>query len=290
MTRLYANNHNDDHDESHGEETQTSVSYAQPSTTMSHSQDPEDMDTTDEENSMDDHNNSTHQALEHWRQSPFAVGFTKPTWKDEVMTFRDACLACTAGANRDTSSYICSAFLCSKLNAGRVGNMFVLRQRDEEYVLENGERKKRPRLICVAGPYWTFMAFITMPLILIVSAWTAFRKVNEVSIIVTFVWLFLLLGLVFSLLNVACRDPGIMYRCPERPPECDDWTWNDQALTFRPRNALYDPTCAVVVEEFDHTCPWTGTAIGKKNIMWFWAFQFFLFAALVLDIVLLILR
>ena len=24
--------------------------------------------------------------------------------------------------------------------------------------------------------------------------------------------------------------------------------------------------CGVVIEEFDHVCPWTGTAIGKRNM------------------------
>ena len=30
--------------------------------------------------------------------------------------------------------------------------------------------------------------------------------------------------------------------------------------------------CGVVVEDYDHTCPWTGTAIGKGNIKWFYLF------------------
>jgi len=37
---------------------------------------------------------------------------------------------------------------------------------------------------------------------------------------------------------------------------------------------------------FDHTCPWTGTAIGKKNMPAFQAFIFFLFACLIMDIAL----
>jgi Uncharacterized protein containing DHHC-type Zn finger len=41
------------------------------------------------------------------------------------------------------------------------------------------------------------------------------------------------------------------------------------------------------VEEFDHTCPWTGTAIGKKNMAAFQAFIFFVFSCLIMDVILL---
>mgnify|MGYP002052413224 CR=1 FL=1 len=30
--------------------------------------------------------------------------------------------------------------------------------------------------------------------------------------------------------------------------------------------------CGVMVDEYDHTCPWTGTAIGGKNIKYFYGF------------------
>mmetsp|Transcript_21876 Transcript_21876/g.62345 ORF Transcript_21876/g.62345 Transcript_21876/m.62345 type:complete len:187 (-) Transcript_21876:277-837(-) len=63
----------------------------------------------------------------------------------------------------------------------------------------------------------------------------------------------------------------VMYRYDERPEgeEGQDWRWNDQAQTYRPKEARYDPECGVVVEGFDHTCPWTGTAIGSRNMFWF---------------------
>ena len=51
------------------------------------------------------------------------------------------------------------------------------------------------------------------------------------------------------------------------------WTWNDQTLSYRPNHARYCNDCAIMVENYDHTCPWTGTAIGKNNIA---SFQVFL--------------
>lgn len=49
----------------------------------------------------------------------------------------------------------------------------------------------------------------------------------------------------------------------------------------------YDPDTAVIVEGFDHTCPWTGTAIGKKNMLAFQCFVTLVFVCLIFDIILL---
>jgi DHHC palmitoyltransferase len=222
-------------------------------------------------------------AVRAWKESPFAIGYTLPTWQDERVGINEACLAYSRG---DPSGYACSAYICSKLGAGRVGNMFVLRQTEEDVELASGQRTRRPRLVYMVGPYWTCMAFGTIPLILIVSFWAASQKLGKASKFVALAWLIVFACTIFSLLNVACRNPGIMYRYKERPSDGADWTWNDQALTFRPKKALYDPTCAVVVEDFDHVCPWTGTAIGKRNLMWFYLFQCSIFAAIVFDIAL----
>ena len=43
----------------------------------------------------------------------------------------------------------------------------------------------------------------------------------------------------------------------------------------------------VIIEEFDHTCPWTGTAIGKKNMGSFQWFIGMVFICLIMDIFLL---
>ncbi|KAL3905046.1 MAG: hypothetical protein SGILL_009833, partial [Bacillariaceae sp.] len=61
----------------------------------------------------------------------------------------------------------------------------------------------------------------------------------------------------------------VLYRHAEPPPDTDDWRWNDQAKTYRPPKSRFDRETQVVIEGFDHTCPWTGTAIGSRNMLWF---------------------
>jgi hypothetical protein len=75
---------------------------------------------------------------------------------------------------------------------------------------------------------------------------------------------------------VSCRNPGILYRHAQPPPtqsssssnttgneqheqqqqaqwESQQWRWNDQAKSYRPPKARFDPETQVVVEGFDHT-------------------------------------
>jgi hypothetical protein len=129
---------------------------------------------------------------------------------------------------------------------------------------------------------------LTIPFFVALSAWTAYSRLPNHSLAVMVTWTICQAGLFVSLANVACRDPGIMYRHAVPPPGQEDlWRWSDQALTYRPAHAKFDPECQIVVEEFDHTCPWTGTAIGKNNMLWFRRFLLFTLVALAYNIVLL---
>ena len=169
----------------------------------------------------------------HWRENIFAVGLVDVSWGSQsgLDLKRGCCCRCTAS-------------VCHAVGAGRVGNMAVLRQTRED----NG----RPKLQVVMGPFWPFVLFCTLPLILGVSAWTYAKGVFAHHHPAVFVaWLLLTASLVVSLLLVACRDPGILYR--HATPVEEDWIWNDQGLTYRPKHARYDRDCAVVVENFDHT-------------------------------------
>ena len=186
----------------------------------------------------------------HWMESPFAVGMVEPTWADEV-------------AQNPNSAMCCPAYICSKLGAGRVGNMAVLRQTTEwveqvEIDQETGQEKKqrftRPRLVCVFGPFWPMLLLITYPLIFGVSLWTLFHAIPGKPLLLQVVWGTLTVSLILALAFTSFRDPGILYRVQQPPPqEENQWRWNDQAQTYRPRNAFYDTDCGVVVEEFDHT-------------------------------------
>ncbi len=175
--------------------------------------------------------------LEHWKESPFAVGLVDVTWADSRRREKEFQLQA-------------SAWLCP--------------------------------LVGMVGPYWIVPAFFTYPIILIVSFWTA-RKVIYQHVALIAVWCTLTFIMILSLSLVACRNPGIMYRQVEMPGE--GWLWNDQARTFRPKNAKFDPDCQAVIEGFDHTCPWTGTGIGRQNICAFRVFLGSLVACLILDII-----
>ena len=185
-----------------------------------------------------------------------------------------------------------SAIVCTKLGAKRVGNMAILNysnetvEEEEEGSNEEGsmtdeeqqgvalttvtsssssssssyhpKRKRmvfRQKIAIVVGPYWPMLVFITYPLILGVSFWTATTALPGMPMAFILFWCACTIGLCLSLFATGCRDPGIMLRRRTPPPttEASRWRWNDQAKTWRPYGSVYDPDCACVVERFDHT-------------------------------------
>lgn len=227
-----------------------------------------------------------------WMTSPFAVGLTKPTWKDENIGCCELCSSCCSGSRY---AYIhCSACICAYFPfVGRVGNMPVLRQ-DMQNIIDpsTGQRiGERPRLRYVVGPYWPVPFCLTVPGFVGFSVFTfVSRDVKEEALYLVIPWAVLNALVLFSLFQVACSDPGIMYRHSDPPPGQEDWRWNDQALTYRPSHAKFDPECGVVIQHFDHTCPWTGTAIGKNNMNWFRVFYVSIFATIMMNAIFLVYR
>jgi hypothetical protein len=233
-----------------------------------------------------------------WKEGPFATGFVPATWEEEYHNYRTnlrgECMKMVDNESA-TPCGCCSALVCSMLGAGRVGNMAVFRQStewvDEIVEDENGEpttqRSTRPKLDCVVGPYWPMLMFVTYPLILGVSALTLITVIPYKHPLLGLVWAILTVGLILALALTACRDPGILPRYHKPPPKEESWRWNERAHTYRPRTAWYDPDTAVVVEAFDHTCPWTGTAIGKRNMLPFQTFVCLVFVCLIMNIILL---
>lgn len=222
--------------------------------------------------------------IRHWKESPFAVGLTKATWADEDI----GCCELL----RNFTPITLSACFCSKVGAGRVGNMIVLAQRMEEYRDEaTGRTRRRPRLLWVMGPYWMVMLCITLPVFTVLSFWTIYTELLDAPLVIVIAWAICTCVLFLALFMVSCKDPGIIYR-HDAPPngEENSWRWNDQALTYRPASAKYDTECAAIVERFDHVCPWMGTAIGINNIMWFRVFVTFAAVAVVFNAVLLIFK
>ena len=202
------------------------------------------------------------------------------TWKEEQMDLGKLCHCFRAstwddhGDDPDCGCSLLTLVCCAW--AGRVGNMVVVQQ-----TLKNDE----PRLLCVLGPFWPVLFFITWPLHLGVSAYTLHRLLQlRAAWYVVAIWAGLTFGLFTALYKVSTTDPGILPRYVDQPDST--WRWNSQANTYRPTGAVYDQECGVVVEGFDHVCPWTGTAIGAKNMNWFQIFVGSVFSMIIVDVAL----
>jgi hypothetical protein len=82
-----------------------------------------------------------------------------------------------------------------------------------------------------------------------------------------------------ALFCVSCQDPGLMERVTDEEAGKGGWFWNEQVGSFRPPGALYCRECGVLIQDYDHLCPWTGTGVGRKNML---AFKVFLWGINVL--------
>lgn len=239
--------------------------------------------------SVDDDGGDEDGMIARWKAAPFAVGLTKDTWAAEGV----GCVsACRAFWERSPNSHLMlTACLCSRLGAGRVGNMVVCYRSETEMpdpYQEDSATDLRPRLHLVLGPYWAVCFLVTIPFFLALTVLVGVTRIPTSAWYVAATWTFAKIGLFGTLMLVSCRDPGMLYRYRELPRHTEgEWRWNSQALTYRPLHAKYDPECAAVIEQFHHVCPWTGTAIGRRNQRWFNSFIFFTVASLTYDVTLL---
>ena len=183
-----------------------------------------------------------------------------------------------------------SAAICvACCGARRVGNMTLLWQdmgssddEDEGGAEEQGRPRPRRRdlrpsaarrfeRVCMVGPFWPCMVFITYPLITVAVYGILFVVFPATPWVVRVPLMLLTLFVLVALGFTACSNPGLVKRHAERPdtPDGATWVYSDQAKTYRPLGAIYCSDCGVIVEEFDHLCPWTGTAIGAGNMPYF---------------------
>lgn len=166
---------------------------------------------------------------------------------------------CLTFTIEDFNRYFCCC-------ARRVGSMFFLVER------------KDGSPIIVAGPCWPFCTFVTVPLIVVCSTLVGIFIVSNPN--TGLPWWF---GLIYYpivifvlsvLFCVSCRDPGLMERCTDEEAAENGWFWNEQVGSYRPAGAMYCRECKALVHDYDHVCPWTGTAIGKGNMRPFKVFVF----------------
>jgi len=115
---------------------------------------------------------------------------------------------------------------------------------------------------------------------------------------VAYVYLVCVFFVLSALFSVSCRDPGLMERVTDEEAGEGGWFWNEQVGSFRPPGALYCRECGVshalggvstlcfslkgtfllletsqvLIQGYDHLCPWTGTGIGEGNMLAFKCF------------------
>lgn len=180
--------------------------------------------------------------LKNWKESQWAVGMTEPTWEDERARHLKKYTVAREPemAREDIACVSCSAAVCPIFRAGRVGNMAVLHSttewveeitEDEETGETTSKRYTRPRLNVVVGPYWPMLMFVTYPLIFGTS-WFAFKnlmasRLNHPFLVLA--WTVMTTTLVVALALTGCRDPGILYRHEQPPPQYENvWRWDDR--------------------------------------------------------------
>ena len=211
---------------------------------------PQAIDIEEEENDEEDD-----EIIKHWKSSKYAIGKGKATWSEEL-----------GGGGTDSKTtngirihLIISGLVCGSnlLNRERVGNMTILYQTGTQ-------------LRWVAGPLWFRTVFVTVPLIVGISLALYFLFLQCLGMWYIIVSSICLAYCLFCLAMTSLSDPGIVRRHAE--PLEEDWIWSDQALTYRSPKAKYDPLCAVMIDEYDHVCPWVGTAVGAGNMRWFTKF------------------
>lgn len=127
--------------------------------------------------------------------------------------------------------------------------------------------------LIIIGPHWPFCVFITIPLIIALSAFILYLfAFGNLPHWIVFTYCTVLALTFIILFMVSCRDPGLVERVTDLEECNDDFVWNEQVGSYRPQNAKYCSQCKVLIDDYDHFCVWTGTGIGKKNIFYFKAF------------------
>lgn len=169
------------------------------------------------------------------------------------------------GSN-NSSNDIKSCFCCC---ATIIGGMYSLVE------------KRDGTPIIIAGPTWPTCLFFTFPMIIFGSISTIWFVLMDVETDmpwwITPIYISFVTGTLVSLFLTGCSNPGLVERITEenKDAEMGDWRWNGELSSFQPPHSAYCEKCKVLIEEYEHECPWTGTAIGKGNALAFYMFLSF---------------
>jgi len=178
--------------------------------------------------------------------------------------------------NNNSRSYCCNDIKsCVCCCATKIGGMYSLVER------------KDGTPIIITGPSWPMCLFCTVPIIIasgFAITWFILRDA-ETNLVIWYVfkintwwiiaiYLSFIIGTLLSLCFTSCSNPGLLERVAgNEDTEKGGWAWNEEVSSFQPPKSGYCKECKVLIEEYEHECCWTGTAIGRGNWM---AFQLFL--------------
>ena len=164
---------------------------------------------------------------------------------------------CSGDPRRDIDRWFCCC-------ARQIGGMFALVEKTDGTP------------IVIAGPCWPFCTFITVPLIVVLSGlvcyFVVFNRDSGLPWWFAFIYVPILAITLCALFCVSCRDPGLLERVADEEAGQNGWFWNEQVRSFRPPGAMYCRECKALIQDYDHLCPWTGTGIGKGNMLAFKVF------------------
>jgi hypothetical protein len=122
----------------------------------------------------------------------------------------------------------------------------------------------------VVGPHWPFAVAFTATSLLVFPLTTLLIFGRTVPRWATGGLLAATCCSLASLVALGCGNPGIAPRLVEKPSlgpaALQKWLWNDQASTWRGQHDSYSQEMNVVLQDVDHICPFTGTAIARRNM------------------------
>uniref|UniRef100_A0A7S3K3M6 Palmitoyltransferase n=1 Tax=Aureoumbra lagunensis TaxID=44058 RepID=A0A7S3K3M6_9STRA len=166
---------------------------------------------------------------------------------------------------------------CDKIKIQKIGNIFIL----AEWPRADGKKRR-----IVLGPYWHFL-LVTLVVILSVSLMIYVVVIPTVFIAERVIGLSLTVLSASSLLCTALTDPGIFPRYSA--PLAASWTYSEYAQSYRPPGVIYCQQCHVLIEDYNHFCPWSGIVIGKGNEAYFQVFIVAIVTVLLWDILIVVL-